>query len=159
MSGRLVAEGALALVLALCCGAQEPRKAPNVDMCDLVQRPGDYSGKIVRVRADVNSGWTKPGRPVTGFSIKQPFSSVRCHTQLQVVLPEKAAQTEDVELRRDKAFRSLELALHTSMTTTATFQGRFESTAHVKSGKVRQFGMRLVLQAVSDVDARVVHNK
>lgn len=159
MSGRPVAAGVLALVLALCCGAQEPREATNVDICDLVQRPDDYAGKIVRLRADVSSGWTKPERPIAALSIKQPFSSIRCHTELKVVLPERTAHTEGVELRRDDSFRSLEQALHMSMTTTATFQGRFESTAHVKSGKTRQVGMRLVLEAVSDVDARVVYKK
>jgi hypothetical protein len=159
MTGRLVVPGVLALALALCCGAQEQRAALSVDICDLVQRPDDYAGKIVRLRADVNSGWTKPGRPITGFSIKQPFSSVRCHTQLKVVLPESADHTGSVELRRDDAFKTLEQALHTSMTAAATFQGRFESSATAKSGKARLSGMRLVLEAVSDVDARVVYNK
>ena len=159
MTGSLIVGGALAVLLISQCGGEQDRTVMSVDICDLMHRPGDYLGKIVRVQGEVYSGWSKNERPVAEFSIKQPFSSVRCLAQLKVVLPERVKPSTGVELRRDDAFKKLDQALHTSMTIAATFQGKFESTAKTTAGKLRQSDLRLVLQQVSDVDAHVVYNK
>lgn len=160
MTAPLVMRGAaLVILLSTWCGAQQGSSASIVDICDLVQRPGDYVGKIVRVQGDVFSGWARHGHPINEFSIKQPFSSTRCVAQLKIIVPAEAKPGTGTELRRDDAFRRLDEALHASMTITGTFEGKFESSAKTTSTKVRQSALRLVLQQVADVDAHVVYNK
>jgi hypothetical protein len=154
--------------IAFGTGAQE-RPVLNADICDLLQSPEQYAGKMVRVKGQVSSGWTKRGRPIEGFSIKQPFSSLRCIAELTVVLPQKAEPKPDFDVRQDASFRKLQEALHTSMTAAGIFQGRFDllgvrgdrkppATAS-RTGKMQRVAGRLVLEQVSEVDAHVLYNK
>lgn len=157
MSGALTAR-LIAVGLLLLCYAVGQEKTPlTVEMCDLAQDPNDYAGKTVRVRGQVNSGWTKPGKSIKGFTIKQLFSSTRCAVQLPVVLAENASARPDFEVRRDEAYARFEKALRSSMTIEATFEGQLQATGRrIKSGTVP---LRLVLSQVADVDARVLYNK
>lgn len=159
MIGSLVARLNVVCPMVACCAAGQ-EAALKVEICDLAQNPKDYAGKMVRVRGQVNSGWTKPGKATGKFTIKQPFSSIRCVAQLVVVLPDKVRPKPDFEVRRDEAFEEFEKALRTSMTIEATFLGQFQSAATGKqSGAARRAVLTLVLDRVSDVDAHVLYNK
>jgi len=152
----------VSLILALFapwCGLGQEQAAEMVDICDLVQRPQEYNGKMVRVRGDVSSGWARQGQLITEFWIAQPFGSTRCIAHLKVVLPVRVKPKLGFEVRQDESFRKFDEALHTAMVTAATFQGRFESGAKKGSGKIRPSAMKLVLEQVSDVEAHWAPNR
>ena len=152
-TGRLIA---VSLVL-LCCAVGEEKPALNVEICDLAQNPNEHAGKTVRVRGQVNSGWTKPGKALKGFTIKQLFSSSRCVAQLSVVLADNASPRPDFRLRRDEAYQTLDKALRSSMTIEAIFEGRLQATGRRKRSTT--LPLSLVLRRVADVDAHVLYNK
>lgn len=157
MSGSLIWRLIAGGLLFVCCAVGEEKPALTVEICDLAQNPKEYAGKTVRVRGQVNYGWTKPGKAVKVFTIKQLFSSTRCVAQLSVVLADNASPRPGFQLRRDEAYQTFEKALRSSMTIEATFEGLLQATGRRKrSGTVP---LRLVLCQVADVDAHVLYNK
>jgi hypothetical protein len=105
----------------------------------------------------VSSGWTKPGKAIKEFTIKQLFSSTRCVAQLSVVPADRASPNPDLSVRCDEAYERFEKALRSSMTIEATFQGQLQATD--RRGKGGTLSVRLVLSRVADVDAHVLYNK
>ena len=156
---RVIVTSLILTLVVPWCGKGQEHGAAMVDICDLAQRPEEYSGKIVRVRGDVSSGWARQGQFITEFTIAQPFGTIRCVADLKVVLPIRVKPKPSFEVRQDESFRKFEDALHGPMMAAATFQGRFESGTKKGSGKVRPSAMKLVLEQVSDVDAHSAPNR
>jgi hypothetical protein len=150
---RVIISGLMLTLVVPWCGKGQETGTALVDICDLARHPEEYSGKIVRVRADVNSGWRRQGQLITEFSIGQLFGSTRCIAHLKVILPARVKPEPGFALRQDEEFRKLDEALHTSKVTTATFQGRFVSGSKKDSGKAQPSAMKLILERVADVKA------
>lgn len=139
--------------------------ARKATLCELAQRPEDYIGKMVEVRASVAGKdlW------IDDFEQKPACSS---WMGVIVVLPEQVNPRVDFDAVRDDSFNRLFDERRKGKNVQATFEGRFEAVytwtnqkqiwigeSKEKSkgfGKKGQYGGRIVLHRVSDILARPV---
>ncbi len=138
--------------------------AVRATLCDLAERPEQYVGKMVKVRASVagNDLW------VDDFEQKPACSS---WMGVIIALPDQIKPRADLEVVRDDAFSHLFTDLRKGMNVQATFEAVYtwrnqkqvwisENPEKRKGfGKKGQYGGRIVLHQVSDLLARHLPRK
>jgi hypothetical protein len=164
---------AIVLLLPLFTFAQVPSEVMNTTICNIAKRPSAYDGKMVRIRAVY--GGSFEGTYLVDSSCKKSvwFTTPEGNPNIAAVVvhspypqvPETTFQL--VKDREYEKFTNLAYAtaenLQPENEVTATFTGRIDHCTHFKLNK-KGFGngfgqmgrseLQLVLQSVSDVDAK-----
>src|SRR4051812_9552658 len=87
-------------------------------LCDLVDRPTEYAGKMVAV-----DGWVVRNKSRLMLST---YSEGNCVSNVSLVLSDGVRPRPDFETQRDEQFRTFQTAVRQRTHIEGTFEGRFD---------------------------------
>ena len=123
------------------CAADKPAEPVKTNLCEIVKQPAQFTGKLVRFRATIESG-----------VMDLPSGAADEHCGAEVPF----FSTDDryfAELVKDREFRKLTKYLSQTPLVQATLTGRFE---YREGGNGKKPEMGLILQSVAEVTAHKV---
>lgn len=153
---------ALLLLTIAFCWAQEAQQPVKATLCDLYQRPEEYAGKVIKVRAG-----SVGDLRIENTLHDSPAATCSAYMRLVVVFPDQVKPAPPFQLIRDESYEKLDQALRSpdQVHIDATYEGRFDPAfvwrdhKRIKLGQnhangygiKHQYDGRIVLRQVSDV--------
>jgi hypothetical protein len=170
---QIVAMVLLSVPIAGQDSIREPEKRILVTtLCDLAERPQQYAGKVVSVRADF-FGKKFGKNSFEEFWIEDFETSQHCSAYLSIIVvsPDRVRPHPGFDLTKNRALQDFTNSVSKGLRVIATYTGRFDvayvwrNQKRIQVGAVAGFGAkgeydgRIVLRQVSDVIARSVPRK
>lgn len=145
------------------CQAEGKSEFIKTTLCELAEKPDQYIGKMVQVRAFVIGSdeiWLRDAQTCT------------CYMGIIAVLTDDTKPRPDFVTKKDESFKKFIDDLNRGMNVLATFEGRFEAVYTFQDkqqiwingsknkkkgfGKKGEYGGRIILHRISDVLSRPV---
>ena len=157
------------LLLAGCSPGwgQNVGKPIEATLCDLYQRPEQYAGSMIRVRAGSVGGELR----LEDILHDSPVEPCRAYMHIVAVFPDQVKPAPGFQIVQDESYKKLVEALHYPgpIHIDATYEGRFDSVIVMHDGKREKTGKgygkghrydgRIVLQKISNVQASPIPHR